>query len=135
MDIIVEKLEYDQEIVDYIDSIKYLCSCCVLFPESTNYTMKKLFNLERSEIIGMFRINKKINNTLHRIKSKDKIIVYASCIKPDVLRMQVNTPTCTRVICIEPYSIFIIKCNCDYMIQCISDNDFEIVIFGVRKYE
>ncbi|AYP74259.1 hypothetical protein [Fowlpox virus] len=134
MDITVEKLEHNQEIIEYIDSIKYLCSCCVIFPESTNYTMRKLFDLGRSEIIGMFRINR-MNNSVHHIKSKDKIIVYASYTEPGGIRMRVNTPTCTRIIRVEPYSVLIIKCNCDYIIECMAENDFEVVIFGVRKYE
>uniref|UniRef100_A0AAT9UQ61 Uncharacterized protein n=1 Tax=Apapanepox virus TaxID=3049969 RepID=A0AAT9UQ61_9POXV len=134
MDIIVEKMEYNKEIIKYIDSIKHSCSCRVQFPASTNYTMSKLLSLDKSEIIGMFRMNQ-VNNSVHYIKSKDKLMVYSSYTGPNGITIQVSTPKCTKIIQAEMYSILTIKCNCDYIIECISENDFEVVIFGLRKYE
>ncbi|AID46551.1 hypothetical protein fep_038 [Pigeonpox virus] len=133
MDIIIKELEHDKDVINYINEIKDLCSCHTMFPNSINFIMRKLLNLrDTSNIIGMFRLNKK-NNCIHHIKSGDEIIIYGSYIDSSRLTIRVSTSTSTKFTYIDMLSIIAIKCNTDYLIECITNNDFDVVIFGIRK--
>ncbi|QRY18885.1 ORF-15 [Teiidae poxvirus 1] len=132
MDINVIELDYNQEVINYMDSIKNLCSCCVLFPDSINKNIQRLLNIRNSRVIGMFKVTQ-ANNVKHNIIAGDRIIVYGSLMAPEGISIRVVTSSGTKFIHVYMCSLVSIKCNSDYLLECISEGKFEIVILGLRK--
>ncbi|ALA62390.1 hypothetical protein [Turkeypox virus] len=132
MDITIMNITCSTEIMNYINSIKNLCSCYAMFPDSINYSMKTLLNLRNDKIVGMFKVNNS-NKSGHYIKASDKVIVYCSLADQGIVNIRIATSTGSRCIYVSPSSMILIKCNTDYRIDCIANDNFELVIFGLTN--